>query len=251
MKIEKYKKLTNGMYQVFFDNYDNVILHEDVILKYELLIKKEIDEKSLENIINENNKYIGIDFAMKYLAKKMRSIKEIDDYLKKNNIDKNTREDIISILKKNNYLNDLEYSKAFINDKIILSNDGPNKIKTKLMELGVDKDIVDESILIFSDELQIEKINKISNKLINVNKTKSSNMLKNKIIDYLYRLGYSKEIINKCIDDISFKDDDNIIKKEYDKIYKKLSKKYSGNELDYKIKQKMYDLGFYNYEDMI
>lgn len=249
MKIEKYKKLTNGMYQIFFDNYDVTVLHEEVILKYQLLIKKEIDESNLNKLLKENNKYIGFDLAIKYLAKKMRSTKEVDDYLKKNEFDKETREDIIKLLNNDNYLNDLEYAKAFINDKINLSNDGPNKIKNKLIELGIDKEIVNDIILIFNDELQKEKINKISNKIINTNKTKSSNFLKNKIVEYLYRQGYDKDLIKNCIDDMSFVDDKNIIKKEYDKIYKKLSRKYSGVELQYKIKQKMYSLGFYNYEE--
>lgn len=251
MKIVKFKKVTNGMYQIFFDNYDTTLIHEDVILKYDLLIKKEIDEKKLKMVINDNNKYIAVDLALKYLTKKMRSVKEIDKYLEKNNISKDVRCDAIKMLKKDNYLNDFEYSKAYINDKIILSNDGPNKIKNNLIELGIDNDIVNETILIFTDKIQKEKINKISNKLINTNRSKSANMLKNKIIDYLYKLGYSKEIINICIEEISFKDDDKIIKKEYEKIYKNLSKKYSGNELKYKIKQKMYSLGFYNYDDFL
>ena len=34
------------------------------------------------------------------------------------------------------------------------------------------------------------------------------------------------------------------MKKEYQKYYNKLSKKYKGKELEYKLKQKMYSLGF-------
>ena len=39
-----------------------------------------------------------------------------------------------------------------------------------------------------------------------------------------------------------------MVKKEYDKLYKKLSRKYSGNELEYKIKEKLYQKGLY-YEE--
>ena len=48
---------------------------------------------------------------------------------------------------------------------------------------------------------------------------------------------------------VSIKDDKELVKKEYDKIYKKLSKKYSGSELEYKVKQKMYSLGFNTYNE--
>ena len=42
MNILKYKKLTNGRYKVILENSVELTLYEDVILKYELLIKREI-----------------------------------------------------------------------------------------------------------------------------------------------------------------------------------------------------------------
>ena len=45
MKILKYEKKNNGMYQVFFDNNYNVDINEELILKNQLLIKKELTEK--------------------------------------------------------------------------------------------------------------------------------------------------------------------------------------------------------------
>ena len=41
MKIIRYEKKKNGMYQVFFENDYDVDLHEEIILKHNLLIKKE------------------------------------------------------------------------------------------------------------------------------------------------------------------------------------------------------------------
>lgn len=249
MKILKYKKQKNGFYQVFFDNDYDVDLHEKIILKYDLLIKKEASSKDIDKMLDENKKYIGYDLSIKYLAKKMRTKKEIDDYLKKNNIDDNTRSEIIELLFKEGYLNEDMYVKAYINDRILLSNDGPNKIKHQLKDLGIDTSIIESNIETYDDKLQKERINNIINKQIKNNKNKSINILKNKLKQYLNNLGYSSHLINECIDGINIKDDLSIIKKEYDKIYKKLSKKYSGSELEYRIKQKMYQLGFNNYNE--
>ena len=73
--------------------------------------------------------------------------------------------------------------------------------------------------------------------------------MKNKIIEYLYTLGYSKSLSQEIINSIDFKEDKDIVKKEYEKIYKKLSKKYEGKDLEYKVKQKMYQMGFGNYNE--
>ena len=59
----------------------------------------------------------------------------------------------------------------------------------------------------------------------------------------MINLGYKNSDFLDYLSNISV-DEDLIRKKEYDKLYKKLSLKYSGSELDTKIKQKMYAKGF-------
>lgn len=249
MKIKKYEKKKNGMYQVFFDNDYSIDLHEEIILKYGLLIKKEASENDLHRMEEENKKYIAYNLSIKYLAKKMRTIKETRDNLYKSDFDKDTIDEVINLLLNEKYLDDNEYVKAFINDRILLSNDGPNKIATKLHELGVSEEIINNNIDIFTKEEQKEKIKKITDKQISINRNKSAMILKNKITSYLYNLGYDKYLIFDYLNTLTIKDDKELKKKEYDKIYKKLSKKYKGKELELKVKQKMYSLGFNNYDE--
>ena len=50
MKILKYEKKKNGMYQVFFDNDNNIDISEEIILKYNLLLKKDIDNSLIDKM---------------------------------------------------------------------------------------------------------------------------------------------------------------------------------------------------------
>ena len=61
-------------------------------------------------------------------------------------------------------------------------------------------------------------------------------------------LGYDNALIQEVFLNLVFGDTTDIAKKEYDKIYRRLSRKYSGKELEYKIKEKLYQKGLY-YED--
>ena len=247
MKITKYEKKKNGMYQIFFDDGFNVDIHEEIILKYNLLIKKQATNFEIEKMLDENKKYISYNLAIKYLSVKMRSKKEIKEYLLKKDIEFETIDEVIKLLEKDHYLDDYTYSKAYVNDKILLSNDGPYKIKNKLLDLGICEDAINKALTVFNEDIQLEKIDKLVTKYINSNRNKSVYSLKNKIFENLTNLGYSKSLINDVMDKTSFNDDNDIAKKEYTKIYKRLSRKYSGSELDYKIKQKMYALGFRNF----
>ena len=69
------------------------------------------------------------------------------------------------------------------------------------------------------------------------------------LITYLVNLGYDKSVINSVLSTIEIKNNKDIAKKEYEKIYNKLSRKYSGSDLEFRVKQKMYALGFNNYEE--
>ena len=80
--------------------------------------------------------------------------------------------------------------------------------------------------------------------MIKVNK-KSKLMLKNKIIVNLINLGYSKEDIDCCINVVSLVDDSSNYEKVKEKLYLKLSKKYSGYELEKRVKMKLYQLGYF------
>ena len=245
MKINKFAKEKNGMYKVILDNNDILLVHEDLLLKYELLIKKEVSDSLKEKIEKENLIYLAYNLSIKYLSSRARSEKEIIEYLKKKEVDYSIIKECVKLLKENNYINDDLFSKSYINDKISFSNDGPNKIKRALQELGVEEGIIEKNIKVFDSSTEKEKVQKLVEKSIRANHNKSAFYLKQKIYNNLITSGYSREIINSELNKISFKNDDDIQKREYDKLYKKLSRKYEGQELEYKIREKMYQKGFF------
>lgn len=244
MKIEKYKKLKNGQYELNLIDNSTIIIHEDLILKYNLLIIKNIDETLKNKLLKENELYIAYDKSLKYLNIKMRSIDEMKNYLKKQMYDEKIINNVIDKLVVEKYLDDEKYTIYFINDKINLSNDGPLKIKKELEQRGINSQFINKYIINFNQITQEEKIEKIINKQIKANRNKSSVILKRKILDYLTNLGYEKSTINIILNKVYNYDDEEIKNKEYEKIYKKLSTKYSGYELEQRIKKKMYEKGF-------
>ena len=68
-------------------------------------------------------------------------------------------------------------------------------------------------------------------------------MLKNKIMTDLLNLGYEKSDIVEVLNSKSINDDE-AKKREYEKIRKSLEKKYSGDVLEYKVREKLYRKGF-------
>lgn len=242
MKIIKYIKNGKNKYKTVLENEETIILYEDIILRHELLIKKEIID--LELIKEENSKYELYDKVLEYISKRIRCEKEVRDYLNKWASDLNYIDEIVNKLYKNKLLDNNLYIKSYIHDKINFTNDGPIKIKNNLINLGFDNYLIDDLLIEFNDKIIKDKINNYIEKNLKTNK-KSLYAFKQKMLINLINLGYVKEDIVSALDKIKLDEEDLKIKEE-EKLIKKYSKKYSGKELDNIIKRKLYERGFRN-----
>ena len=100
----------------------------------------------------------------------------------------------------------------------------------------------------YTKEIEEEKISSIISKNLKANHNKSENAMKRKIESNLIVSGFSPSLVREQLSSIKVEKEEEIAKKEYEKIYNRLSKKYKGRELDYKVKQKMYTLGFRDFD---
>ena len=217
MKVNKFKKVGKNRYKVFFDNTD-LILFEDIILKYELLTK-DVDTDELDKIIEENRWYEAYDLALSYIEIKMRNKKEIIKYLENKMYDRNVIDDVLNKLDKLGLLDDKKYISAYVNDKANLSNDGPFKIRQSLIDLGFNEEDINNYIFKVDREVWSNKLDKLINKKKNLMRTKSYFMFINKMKNDLYNLGYDKDMIEEKLSKIDYESD--ALERDFEKALKK------------------------------
>lgn len=243
LKISKIKKLPSGKYNLILDNKEKIVTYDDVIIENNLLYGKDIDSNLLNKMNADTQYYEIINKIIKLIGIRLRSEKEIKNYLDKNKVDKKQQEEIIKKLLSNGLINDLAFTKAFVADKINLSNVGPIKIKRELLEHNILENIIDEQINKVDRNIYIDKIKKYIQKKEKTNRKYSNFIFKQKLMSDLINLGFYRDDINMCLEGLCV-NNDSMIDIAYDKIYKKLSIKYDGNELYRKIREKLYQKGF-------
>ena len=243
MKIVKYKKMSKGRYKIFFDNNSELVLYEDVILKNNLLREKNITLELLEKVMNENIFYEVYDLSLSYIEIKMRTSKELREYLLKKNFDINVIDNVLGRLENEGYLDEKKYINAYVNDKVNLTTWGPYKIKKNLEMLELDENLIEDKISSISDNVWKDKLEKIVNKKIKSMNNKSLSMIKNKLRLDLFNLGYDNSLIEEVLNNIH-SNDESSIKKEYLKALNKYSKKYSDEKLIYEVKSYLYRKGY-------
>ena len=235
MQILGYKKLKDNRYKVYFKTREEIILYDEVILKYNMLTNKDLTEQQLEEIQEYNNELASYYKALKYLAIKMRTKKEMCDYLKKHDFTEKVIVKTITRLEKEGYINEKKYIHYYVLDQINLTLKGPEKIKKTLLQELLDEELINNELDSIDNNVWQKKCEKIINKKLKVNKDSKSIFL-NKIQMYLFKEGYNKDIYDDFIKNIELNDDDNFLKAA-NQIYHKLQKKYTGEKLLYYFKR--------------
>ncbi len=204
MRIEKYELTKKNIYNVYLSNGEVLELNGKVITDNELLIKKDIDNELYDKLKRDNTICMLMDTSVKYIDRRLRSINELRDYLKNKEEDTIIIEEVIDKLIDYKYLDDDRFTKAFIKDKLNFTNWGDYKIKNELKRLGVNEEIIYNNMTSIDDNIFYERINKIIDKDISINKKYSGIKLKNKIYNHLLTLGYSKEKVISIINNYNF-----------------------------------------------
>lgn len=233
--------MSNQKYKIEFSDGTNIVTYDDVILKYSILYKKSIDSDLLNQINKDNNFYNAFNKVVKYTSKRVRSKREIDEYISKMNILDDEKDKIFMLLIEKGFINDDNFARAYIADKLYLTNVGPNKIAAELLEHNIDYDKIVEYLNDIDKSYIYEKLEKLITKRLRTMKKGSPYIIKQKLKNEFLNLGYEEtnvvEILNR-------QEIINNIEKDYQIILNKLRKKYSGDELIYKVRQKLYQKGY-------
>ena len=242
MHIDAIKKTKSGKYKITIDD-EVITTYDDVLLKNNLLYKKDIDDNVYKQIMEDNAYYDAYNKALNHLLRRNRSVREMKEYLERFDLSQHEKDKIIAHLKEIGLLNNQNYARAYISDAIYLRSEGPDKIKSSLRSEEIPEDIIEEEVAKIDDDVVKENAEKLINKKVKGNHHTSAYQLKQKIVLDMVNLGYSRDLVLSILDNIDISDMDTLAL-EYDKLYAKLSHKHQGNDLYNKIKQKLYAKGF-------
>lgn len=242
MKILRYKKYKNNEY-IIITSKGEYKLYDDIIVKYELLLKKEISEKEFANILTENNFLNAYYTALKLISTKMRTEKEIFEILQKNEFKKEEIEYTIKRLKNEKYLNNRIYIETYIHDHLCLKIEGVNKIHKDLINLGFNDLEILPVLSNIDKEIFKDKISKYIDKKLKTNK-KSINEFKRKTLNELINKGFEKDDINNYLNNLNIEENEKELEKLILKLYNKYIKKYDLYTTKLKMKNYLFQKGY-------
>lgn len=171
-----------------------------VVKKFKLEIGKTVDIETLKKAVYEDDLEKAKVYIANYHTNKTEKV--IRDKLKEKGYGEDVADGVIEFLLKYNYIDDKLFAKNLMNDSVRLKKQGKGMIKRKLMEKGVDKEIIAETLENINQEDEERAVNHLVEKKADHywKKAKNEYEWKSKMYQFLMSRGFQGELIKNAIE---------------------------------------------------
>lgn len=200
-KIEIQKRNKERV-NLFLDGEYVFSLSVELVYKEGLKTNDEIDSEKLKILVEHENLTRCKNSALRIIEKSYKTEKEVRDKLILKGYEDNSINKSIEFLKEYNFINDSNYTKAFIHDK--LNSQGSQKIKYKLIQKGISKEIIAEELSNLDKGNEKNVAFNIAKKKLDIIKKKENDNYKvsGKLYRYLISKGYGYDVTNEIVKEI-------------------------------------------------
>jgi regulatory protein len=161
----------------------------------------ELSEDGFSFLIRENQKYFVKRKAYIFLGRRLHSSRELKLKLLKGKYDKALIEEVLDYLKDKKLIDDYEFAKQYVEEKIRTKSWGRNKLRSGLIQKGVSLEIIDIILdeIDFSPEANAMALAEKKLKLL-LKRNYDNRQLSTKLHTFLYSKGYDYDTINEIIE---------------------------------------------------
>ncbi len=146
-----------------------------------------------------------LNLAIRFLSIRSRSEKEVRDNLLKHQASEEVIEKVISVLKQQKFLSDLEFAKSWIRSRTTYKPKSRSVVEFELRLKGVNKDTIEEAFASFEDDSEKPDDYTLAKNLLKSRRDRYTGLTKQELYQkagaFLARRGFRWEIIKKAIDD--------------------------------------------------
>lgn len=199
MTITEIKKIgKTNRYKIFVDEEFYAVLLDEDIIKNNLKIGLEVNEKTLKEICFHGQKRVALDQAMKLLGTYSKTKKELRLYLKNKGYTSEVQDFVCERLEEYKCLNDETYADIYI--KANSSKKGKRLIAYELKQKGICQHIISERLENVEDCAKMIAVKYMRGKILDEKN-------KQKLYRYLSSKGFDYESIFDAMNEIFMEED--------------------------------------------
>lgn len=188
---------------IFVNNEFLCGVDEEIVAVLGLKVGQEVDKKRIKEILHKEEIKRAKDYAFKLLSYRPRSIKEIQDRLKKKDYSSKIILEVIKSLKRLKFLNDKEFARMWVESRIKTRPMGRYRLYQELIQKGIDRDLIEKILNDYREEEEIKLARELAQRKL---KRSYQNLdevtTKRKLYGFLQRRGFSYDIIQEVMKEL-------------------------------------------------
>jgi len=193
------KNNRNKGYELVLDDGRAYSVNAEVIVKHGLKAGMAIEEEQLREWIREADLRAAFDLALHYLGYRMRTRRQLYDYLMKKGFEEQVIEETLLKMEEYRFLDDEEFALRWIQSRKASQPSGRRKIAYELMNKGVAQDVLESALDSLTEEEEEDQACRLAEKYsVKYSKLPDKERI-GKISQALLRRGFEWDVISKAI----------------------------------------------------
>lgn len=206
MIITDIKKQVNNKNKVsiFVDGKYYNSLFDETYAASKIKIGDSITDEEFEKLQTESQKKLAFNRSLDYLAHRIRAVSEVRKYLEKKEYCEQAIEYTIEKLQEYKYLDDENFAKTLVRDRMNARGKGKNYILQNLRKYNISPEIVNIILENYDYDKEHENAVKLAEKLLKKHaKVDDDYKKKQKTSTAMARAGFDWDTINSAMNEIS------------------------------------------------
>ncbi len=181
-------------YSIFLDRKYSFSLSADELLNQHLAVGMELESTTLKELNNTAKVDKAYMQVLNLLARRPRSVWEVEQYLEKKSIEHNTVTKIVNKLKKNELLNDTKFAESWVSNRRLLKNVSKKRLEQELYQKRISNQIISK-VLSEDDVTDLDVLQELITRKLKQTRYKD----KQKLMAYLIRQGFNYNDVKQVI----------------------------------------------------
>jgi len=200
-KIQRCRR-DRSRYDVFIDEKPALRVSDTLLVKWRISTGMEIDEPTFEKLSAAEKRESAYQQALNFVSYRPRSSREVFDKLAGKSYDRDVAVEIVDLLKDQHLLNDVEFARMYVRDRLKGKPMGRSLLRKKLMEKGISFQLSDRVLKEYvTDDDEEAAAKALLTRKLRASATRFSKMdtltRQKRLMEYLLQRGFSFEIASK------------------------------------------------------
>lgn len=195
------QKRNKSRANIYLDGEFAFALEMLTVMKLGLKIGKDVDVDIIKTAVFDSETSVAFGKAVDYLARAMKTTKQVRDYLTKKGYSVDVTNCVIEKLQGYKYLDDQAYARMYVEQS--KTHKGERRIKQELLNKGISHNDVDDQVQVDADD-QLTSATSLAQKYLK-NKQRDVKTMQ-KLQRFLLYRGFDFDVVNTVIR--TFKTDD-------------------------------------------